>query len=159
MPRPAYRFVQSLSEEQKQQLKHIRDTGKTRRSRHRAHAVLLSHDGKEIREIAEIFQVNRNTVSNWLDRWDAKGIDGLADKPHPGAPPKLKVNEQKLALELIGQSPQRLDVVLNQIEQQTGKRVSASTLKRLARASNLRWKRMRKSLRSKRDQKNFAPAA
>ena len=156
MPRSAYRFIESLSKEQEQQVKHIRDTGKTKRIRHRAHAILLSHDGKEIREIAEIFQVDRNTVSNWLDRWDREGIDGLADKPYPGAPPKLDEDERKLALKLLGESPQRLDLVLKQIEQQTGKSISASTLKRLARGSNLRWKRMRKSLRSKRDEKKFA---
>jgi transposase len=156
MPRSAYRFIKPLSKAQEQRVKHIRDTGRTKRIRHRAHAILLSHDGREIREIAEIFQVDRNTVSNWLDRWDSKGVDGLADKPHPGAPPKLEEDERKLALELLGESPQRLDFVLVQIEQQTGKSISASTLKRLARGSNLRWKRMRKSLRSKRDEKKFA---
>lgn len=156
MPRPAYRFIESLSEEQELQLQQIRDTGRTKRIRHRAHAILLSHSGKQIREIAEIFQVNRNTVTAWLDRWDLQGIEGLADKPHTGAPPKLDESEQRLALELIAESPQRLDLVLNQIQQQTGKIISDSTLKRLARRSNLRWKRMRKSLRSKRDEKKFA---
>ena len=156
MPRTAYRFIESLSEEQEQQLQLIRDTGKTKRIRHRAHAILLSHGGKQIREIAEIFQVDRNTVSAWLDRWDAQGIEGLADKPHTGAPPRLDESEQKRALELLAESPQRLDLVLIQIQQQTGKTISASTLKRLARRSNLRWKRMRKSLRSKRDEKKFA---
>jgi transposase len=156
MPRTAYRFIESLSEEQEQQLRQLRDTGKTKRVRHRAHAILLSHGGKAIREIAEIFQVDRNTVSAWLDRWDELGIEGLADKPHTGAPPTLTENEQKLALELLRESPQRIDVVLIQIEEQTGKRISSSTLKRLARRSNFRWKRMRKSLRSKRDEKKFA---
>jgi transposase len=159
MPRPAYRFIESLSEEQEQQLRQIRDAGRTKRIRHRAHAILLSHGGKQIREIAEIFQVDRNTVTAWLDRWDTQGIEGLEDKPHTGAPPKLNEKEQRLALELIAESPQRLDLVLIQIEQQTGKSISSSTLKRLARGSNLRWKRMRKSLRSKRDEKKFARSA
>ena len=159
MPRPAHRFIESLSAKQVQELQQIRDGGRTKRIRHRAHAILLSHSGKQISEIAEIFQVNRNTVSSWLDRWDADGIDGLADKPHPGAPPRLTESEQQLALELIDKSPQRLDLVLKQIQQRTGKKISMSTLKRVARRSNLRWKRMRKSLRSKRDQKNFASPA
>lgn len=132
MPRTAYRFIESLSEEQEQQLQRIRDTGKTKRVRHRAHAVLLSHSGKTIREIAEIFQVDRNTVSAWLDRWDKLGIDGLADQPHTGAPPKLTEAEQKLALEWLMETPQRIDLVLAKIEEETGKRISASTLKRLA---------------------------
>ncbi len=71
MPRSAYRFIKPLSKAQEQRVKHIRDTGRTKRIRHRAHAILLSQDGREIREIAEIFQVDRNTVSNWLDRWDS----------------------------------------------------------------------------------------
>ena len=159
MPRPAYRFIESLTEEQVEQLQRIRDTGRTRRIRHRAHAILLSHGGKQIGEVAEIFQVSRNTASAWLDRWDTQGLEGLADKPRPGAPPKLDENEQKLALDLLTQSPQRLEWVLSQIQSRTGKEISASTLKRLARQSNLRWKRMRKSLRSKRDEKKFAITA
>lgn len=159
MPRPAYRFIASLTKEQEQQLKDIRDTGRKKRIRHRAHAILLSHGGKAIREIAEIFQVDRNTITNWLDRWDTEGIDGLADRPRSGAPPKLIESEQRLALDLLGESPQRLDLVLKQILERTGKSVSASTMKRLARRSNLRWKRMRKSLRSKRDGKKFASSA
>lgn len=156
MPRSAYRFIESLSEKQEEQLQQIRDAGRTRRIRQRAHAILLSHGGKSIYEIAEIFQVDRNTVSAWLNRWETEGIEGLTDKPHPGAPPKLDESEQRLALELLGESPQRLDLVLIQIQQRTRKNISASTLKRLARRSNFRWKRMRKSLRSKRDEKKFA---
>jgi len=46
--------------------------------------------------------------------------------------------------------------VLIELEKETGKPISTSTLKRLAKKNKLIWKRMRKSLRDKRDQKKFA---
>lgn len=57
MPRPAHRFIEPLSAKQLQEPQQIRDGGRTKRIRHRAHAILSSHAGKQISEIAEIFQV------------------------------------------------------------------------------------------------------
>ena len=159
MPRSAYRFISKLTNSQIQQLQQLRDFGKTRRLRQRAHAILLSYEGMEIHEIAKIFQANRNTVSSWLDRWEAGGIDELADKPRSGASPTLTESEQKKAIRWLQQTPQSSAKVLEKIRQKLGKQISDSTLKRIAKKHDLRWKRARKSLRGKRDEKNFASQA
>jgi transposase len=156
MPRPSSRFIKNLTEPQIQELANLKDYGATPRIRHRAHAILLSHEGTSVVELVRIFQSNRTTICQWLDRWDSNGFEGLADGPRPGSPPKLTEPELARAVELLKQSPHNPALVLSQIQQETGKEISRSTLKRIARKAGLIWKRMRKSLESKRDQKKFA---
>ncbi len=159
MPRPANRFIKKLTKRQIQQLEAKKDRGATPRIRHRAHAILLSHQGTSVIELVQIFQTNRTTISQWLDRWEAEGLDGLADKPRPGSPSKLTEAEQRRVLELLKRSPHNPAAVLSELKQETGKEISRSTLKRMARKAGLIWKRMRKSLGSKRDRKKFATPA
>lgn len=155
MARPESRFIKKLTKSQVQRLEDLRDDGDNKRIRHRAHAILLSFQCISVNELVKIFQSNRNTICGWLDRWEAEGFAGLADKRRSGAPPKLDEQEQVLALKLLKQTPQSLTTALLELEKETGKVISKDTLKRLAKKSRLVWKRMRKSLRSKRDQKNF----
>lgn len=159
MSRPASRFVMKLTKRQIEELEQLKHKGPTPRIRQRAHAILLSHQRHSIGQIARIFGTNRITIGQWLDRWDAEKFDGLADKPRPGAPPKLSETEQERLLELLKQTPHNPVAVLSQMKQETGKEISRSTLKRIARQAGLIWKRMRKSLGSKRDQKKFAAQA
>lgn len=156
MSRPDSRFIKKLTPSQVQRLEELRDHGVKKRIRQRAHAILLSFEEMTINELAKVFQSARNTVAGWLNRWEAEGIEGLDDKPRPGAPTKLDDQEQVRAIELLEQSPQSVNAALLALQTETGKTISSDTLKRLARKKDLVWKRMRKSLRSKRDQKKFA---
>lgn len=158
MPRKASRFAAELSEHEVQELRFHMDHGGTPRARHRAHAILLSNDGKTVNEIAEIFGVDRDTVTNWLNRWDEEGLDGLPDKPRSGASPKLDESERQIALELLKKYPNQSKRVIEELEKKVGKKISLSTLKRLARASGLRWKRMRRSSKGQRDEEAFREA-
>ena len=156
MSRPDSRFIQKLTNSQVQRLEEMRDHGGKKRIRQRAHAILLSFGKMTINEISKVFQCARNTAAGWLDRWETEGIDGLDDKQRPGAPTKLDEQEQVRAIELLEQTPQSVNAALLALQEETGKTISSDTLKRLAKKKDLIWKRMRKSLRSKRDQKNFA---
>lgn len=156
MARPESRFIQKLTKAQVQRLEQLRDHGESSRVRHRAHAILLSSLGTSVKEIVKIFQTNRNTVYSWFDRWESEKFDGLTDKPRRGGPTKLNEDQQQRALELLQETPQSIHTALINIQQETGVEISADTLKRLAKKNGLVWKRMRKSLRSRRDQKKFA---
>lgn len=158
MPKPASRFIATLTDDELDELEFFMNHGDTPRVRHRAHAILLSYDGKSINEIADIFWVDRDTVINWLDLWEELGVDGLSDKVRPGASPKLSGVEQQLALKILGEHPHNPKRVLEELETQTDKEISISTLKRLARTSGLRWKRMRRSTKSRRDEEAFREA-
>lgn len=59
------------------------------RPRQRAQAVLLSARGYTLEQLADLFEANRDTISGWLDAWQAQGLAGLQDAPKPGRPPKI----------------------------------------------------------------------
>jgi transposase len=132
--------------------------GETPRIRRRAHAILLSGSGKTVNEIAEIFGIRRETVTFWLNNWEQSGPLGLADKARPGAPPKLSEEEKEKVLQLLREQPQSPKMVLKEIPKVIGNTISRSTLRRIARSSGLRWRRMRRSLRSQQDQDDFREA-
>ena len=44
---------------------------------HRLQSVYLAHKGKDNKEIVNILEVNKNSVTNWIKIYSEKGIDGL----------------------------------------------------------------------------------
>jgi transposase len=138
MARTASRYVEPLSDDEREMLRYLADEGETARIRRRAHAILLSDAGKSVNEIASIFEVQRNTVTRWLDGWAKCGPAGLGDAPRPGAPPSLTPEQTRKAVELIEENPEFPNQVLHEIDKLTGKKISRSTLRRIARRANLR---------------------
>jgi transposase len=149
------RYVQPLTPEQRDLLNKTMRGSASFRARIRAHSLLLSSQGKAITEIAKTYQVNRVTVSSWITNWEALGAQGLYDKPRSGRPRTLNPEEQELAKQYIKEEPRSLKNVVERLEKKTQKRISLSALKRLAKKAGLRWKRVRKSLKSFRDPQAF----
>src|SRR6266540_3104214 len=126
------------------------------RARARAHSLLLSSQRVTIKEIVKIYQVDRDTVSAWIKKWEHTGVESLYDKPRCGRLSKLTREEKELAQQYIKEEPRCLKQVVERLSQKTAKRLSISSLKRLAKRARLRWKRVRKSLKSLRDPEEFA---
>lgn len=152
------KYVSSLSEMQVDQLKDLHHNDESARVRMRAYSILLSNRGYTINQIADIYEVHRDTVSGWIDDWEQDGLAGLRDELRGGRPPKLTAAEQARAIELLKETPRSIKTVLAKLYEDTGKRVSEWTLKRVAKKSGMRWKRIRKSLKSKRDDAEFERA-
>jgi transposase len=117
---------------------------------------LLSDQGATINDITQTYQVHRVTVSAWITAWEQHGAQGLYDQPRSGRPSKLSPEEQALAKQYLKDEPRSLKSVVERLAQKTAKRISMSSLKRLAKKADLRWKRVRKSLKARRDPKAFA---
>jgi transposase len=149
------RYVHPLTAEQGNALEHTLKHDASSRARVRAHGILLSSRGTAINEIATIYQVNRDTVGSWIKKWEHQGTDSLHDKPRSGRPAKLTPDEQQVALGYLKDNPRSLKQVVDRLERKAKKRISISTLKRLAKRAGLRWKRVRKSLKSLRDPEEF----
>ena len=124
----------------------------------RATVVLLSHQKIPLQTIASTVGVCRQTASIWLSNWKKQGLDGLSDKPRTGRPPKLSSVQEVEILKRVEKSPRSLKKVLSEIEDLWNIRLNKSTLKRLCKKANLSWKRVRKSLQSKRDDDEFSKA-
>ncbi len=157
MKRPT-KFVKPLTDEHRQQLKEIMRSSVPQRKRMRAHAILLSERHYSIDQIADIYQVDRDRVSQWLDWWEQYNFDGLDDDPCSGRPTKLNEDEQKQAIEIVIKEPRSIKQGLKHISEIIGKTISCDTLKNLLKASDYLWKRLRRSLRSLRDEEQFRAA-
>jgi transposase len=63
------------------------EKGEKKRYRRRCHAIYLMYSqGKSLNEIVSLFNVDRDTASRWLNRYESEGIGGLKDRPIPGRP-------------------------------------------------------------------------
>jgi len=109
-----------------------------------------------LKELLSIFNICRQTAATWLHSWDKQGICGLLDSLRSGRPNKLSAENQYKAIELVKECPRTLKTVLAQLAEFTGVSVSCSPLKRLCKKARLCWKRVRKSLKAKRDPDLFA---
>ena len=95
------KFVSALAEADRSALKHLYRHGATTRQRQRAHAVLLSAEGYPLEQLAAILQADRDTVSGWLNLWQAGGLPGLADAPKPGRRRKIDAALEADLLDLL----------------------------------------------------------
>jgi transposase len=126
--------------------------------RTRANAVLLSNTQMSLQSIANLCGVCRQTASIWLNNWEKDGVCGLLDKPGRGRRKILSPSKETEVIDLIKVSPRSLNKVLAEIQNRWGISLSKSTLKRLCKKEKLSWKRVRKSLRGKRNDEKFTEA-
>jgi len=153
------KFVKPLTSKQREQLREIMTSAAPQRKRMRAHAVLLSERRYAIDQIADIYQVDRDRVSQWVDWWEEYQFDGLAEDSRSGRPPKLNEQEQKQARKIALKEPRAIKHGLKCIADEIGKIISCETLKALLKTEHYVWKRLRRSLRSLRDEEEFRVAA
>jgi transposase len=125
------RFIQNLSPETCSLLSRLHKESQHHRVRQRAQCILLSFQGLDTAALRQIFSVDRITLYNWFNAWDARHFAGLYDKKGRGRPPKLTEEEQYKAQQYLEQHPRDVKKVVHLVEQETSKRVSSKTLKRL----------------------------
>src|ERR1041384_3387394 len=119
------RFIQNLSPETRSLLHRIYQESQHHRVRQRAHCILLSYQGINTTALMAIFSVDRITIYNWFEAWEAQHFAGLYDKKRCGRPPKLTDEEQKKAQHYLEQHPRDIRKVVHLLEQDTTKRVRA----------------------------------
>ncbi len=125
------KYVAPLRDDEIQTLYDMHRYHPARRARMRAHSLLLSHQGFSIPHIARFYQVDRRSVSTWIDRWQTMGLVGLYDRPGSGRRPLLNDEEQQKVHAYLRQYPKDVKKVVQALEQETTKRVSTKTIKRL----------------------------
>jgi transposase len=125
------KFVKPLSQDVIKQLKELLKTSTTFRIRQRAHAILLSAKRYKIDMLADIFDVDRDTMSQWMKNWAGSGIVSLSDHTKPGRPPKMAAQEAEQALKIILESPQQIKAAIPKIDAQLGKKMRRDWVKRL----------------------------
>ena len=125
------KFVAHLSPAIKLTLQEAQNYHPSGRFRQRAHALLLSHKGYTITQLTDIFDVHRDTVSQWFDDWKQFGLVGLHDKHKSGRPTILTESEAECFREYIDENPHQPKSAIARLEAETGKTASDDTYKRV----------------------------
>lgn len=94
-----------LSTEEKATLNRLR-LNKNSNIGERAHYVLLSGDGKSVKEIAIQLSRNEHTIRLWLSRYKIEGISGLRTHKKSGRPAKKAAIIESQLEELLNKTPQ-----------------------------------------------------
>ncbi len=97
--------VSALTQADQTALQKLHHNGKSHRQRQRAHAVLLSAKGFTLDQLAVICDADRDTISGWLDQWQERGLDGLADAPKPGRRRKIDGSLETILHDILIENP------------------------------------------------------
>lgn len=124
------KYIDPLSEFELSTLMTMHKNHKSSRVRKRAHIIMLSSKGYQIKDIAAICQVTRQSVSSYIDSWARFGLAGMYDKPRSGRPRSLTPEDEEFVKERVQQEPRSVKKIIAVLEDQRGKRVSQSTIKR-----------------------------
>ena len=92
MNKKVYIAVDELS---KSQLTTFIKTSTNHRAKQRAQAILWSMDGRDRSDLAALFHVKPDTISEWFKRWHPEDLTSLSDEPRAGRPPILNADEKK----------------------------------------------------------------
>lgn len=148
-----------MTKEQRQEIeKVINNKDIPRRSHRRLEVVILSSQGYTLEEISEIYNVDRDTVSKWIDQWETNGIEGLLDKPKQNRKPKLNEEEREILKEILEKNPGSAREIAIEVKKQTGKEVSVWTIRRWAKRMKMKWKRLKRGLARKKDEVAYKQA-
>jgi len=149
------KHISELSKEKIIQLNELYKYSPVRRIRIRAHCILLSYYEFSIKLISIVLRHNRVSISTWIDNFKQDGISGLSDAPRSGRPPKLTEKEEQMVLDQVAETPRSLNKVVLWIKEHLNKEISKDTLIRILKKNKRVWKRMRRSLKRKRDELAF----
>lgn len=100
---PAARYIQ-LSEAEDKQLQAIENNkGLAEKVRLRAKVVRLSHRRMKVTEIAAYVGRDDGSILRDFDRWEASGVEGLADGKSPGQASSLGEKEKAFMREKLAE--------------------------------------------------------
>jgi transposase len=125
------KYVSELTADELMTLESAYKNHPTGRVRNRAQIIILSHKRYNLVQIADVCQATRQTVSSLISKWEKHGLAGLYDAPRPGKPRILKPDDEDFIFEMIEDEPRSTNKLIAILEDQRGKKVSASTLKRV----------------------------
>jgi transposase len=93
--------------------------------------VLLKSEGRTSEQVGLLLKMHPVSVNNWLTRYQAEGIAGLATKPGRGRKPVFEpCRDLEQVRKAVVEERQRLSQAKLLLEQQMGKEFSLKTLKR-----------------------------
>ncbi len=115
-------------------------------------ALALVLDGHSREAAAEACGMDRQTLRDWVHRYNAEGVAGLRDRPRPGRPCGLDEGRQAALKGLVLEGPKlkrdgcaawRARDLRELVERRFGVRYSESGVRRLPHGLDLSWQKAR----------------
>lgn len=78
---------------------------------HRLHGLLLIANGQSCQQVADLFAEDRRTVQRWVRRFEARGLEGLRDRPRSGRPASLDAKQWAAVGRDMRRSPEQFGLV------------------------------------------------
>jgi len=69
-------------------------------------AIALVMEGSDRTTAARSCGMDRQTLRDWVHRYNAEGVAGLADRPRPGRPPRLSPAQVAELVEIVEAGPE-----------------------------------------------------
>lgn len=156
-----------LTSQQRRRLRaELKTTGDARIVK-RVLALLELDRGAPLAEVAAKLGVTRQTVYNWIRRFDeGGGTRALHDRARQGRPPRVSEPVRRFLLWLLRQPPDAfgdaavgwtVSLLLDVLAKRVGIRVSDATLRRVLHQLDHAWKRPRYVLRPDPDREKKTP--
>src|SRR5919204_3534115 len=131
-----------------------REAGRCRdaRATRRMLALALVLEGRSREAAARAAGMDRQTLRDWVHRYNAEGVEGLRDRPRPGRPCGLDEGQQAALKALILRGPKlgrdgciawRARDLRGLVERRFGVRYSESGTRRLLHGLDLSWQKAR----------------
>src|SRR3954454_6839163 len=149
----------ALRDRQRGELERVVSRTPVAKERCRAQALLWIADGADVAEVAELLQVSRQTVYNWLSRFQERAeLDlraRLLDAPRPGRPRAASGTIDELVAAVIDGDPREFGyhatvwtapLLSRYLREHHAIEVSDRTVSRAIDRLDLRWKRPRHEL-------------
>ena len=145
-----------LTAEQRKQLKDLQNNG-SGLMRERSLAILHCAEGRRITWIAHALNRQVLTIRTWIARFREAGVSGLNRSYSPGRPSVRETEFRPKVEEYLSSSPRSygwyedlwsMTLIKQQLQKDTGKNVSISTLERLLKDCGYSYKRPRKGVPS-----------
>ena len=98
--------------------------------RKRCHCLILSNEGYEVKDLAQILDLSANTIYEWLNRWEIKGVVGLRDKVGRGRKPILTSSDFAQVKRRVQENAQQLRLARLELKEDLERDFSEKTLRR-----------------------------
>ena len=137
-------LTREIGPDTQQLLKRLYRQSRHHRVRQRAHCLLLRSQGLKPAELKKLFPISEKTRYNWFNAWNTSGLVGLYDRPGRGRHQKLNDEQKAQVKAWVMASPRQLKGIVQKVKKTWGIDVSTDTLKRVLKASRMRWRRIRR---------------
>ncbi len=141
---PAARFIRLTAEEDDMLRKMEQNPQLRAKVRQRSQVLRLSNQGWKVERIAAYTGRSDTSIGRDFNRWERRGVAGLADSPPPGN--SATIDEvaraflcERLAEDRTWNAPQLADVLAEHVKV----RVDPETIRRHLHEMNYSWKRTR----------------